>query len=387
MEPTALPFLSLTPLSGATTVSLNSLRITAETAEIPPGEPSVLFAQLMSQLSAKAPAVDPVVPEPTTVFPPVAQGIAVQALPLSGNVLPLSAALVEAETSAPVEHILPEVIDVEQATELAEVSQAITDTTEQAEVLPLPGLPQPVQIKPVIQADPDKPLGRASRPVATAAQAKPQVQAAPFIATRLVNEPVAPVVQKPPVEITQLAGHPQQQPVASIAPDIAGLVTTAAPAISQPLTVTTEHALTIHHPVADSRWGESLGQRVMWMTENGIGRAQIRLNPPELGPIDIRISVANDEAKVAFTVQHGTTREAVEFAMPRLREMFAQQGIELSDSSVSQHSPGDRHQAGDTGDSMHGAKQSETTTAAIEDTDIIAGGHAQIREGLIDTYV
>ena len=69
--------------------------------------------------------------------------------------------------------------------------------------------------------------------------------------------------------------------------------------------------------------------------------------------------------------------------MPRLREMFAQQGIELTDSSVSQHSPGDRREAGET---LPGSGTPESAMTGAEDNGMDNGQPMPMHNGLIDTY-
>ena len=61
---------------------------------------------------------------------------------------------------------------------------------------------------------------------------------------------------------------------------------------------------------------------------------ELRLDPPELGRVTVRISMVGDEARVAFTAAQGTAREALEAALPKLREMFEQAGLSLGDAQV-----------------------------------------------------
>lgn len=77
-----------------------------------------------------------------------------------------------------------------------------------------------------------------------------------------------------------------------------------------------------------------LGERILWMSKNHLPAAEIRLNPAHLGPVEARITVTNDQVSVMLTAHHSTTRDALELALPRLREMFADAGITLSDANV-----------------------------------------------------
>jgi len=81
-------------------------------------------------------------------------------------------------------------------------------------------------------------------------------------------------------------------------------------------------------------WSAGLGQRLLMMAENGVEVARLRLNPASLGPLDIQVSVEDDRAQIWFASQNSATREALEAALPRLREMFAEQGLNLTEANV-----------------------------------------------------
>ena len=87
-------------------------------------------------------------------------------------------------------------------------------------------------------------------------------------------------------------------------------------------------------------WDGAVGDRVMWMVNQQLRGAEIRLNPPELGPIEVRINMQGDHAEVSFSTQHASVREALEAAVPRLRDMFNSAGLGLGDVNVAQHSFG-----------------------------------------------
>ncbi len=87
-------------------------------------------------------------------------------------------------------------------------------------------------------------------------------------------------------------------------------------------------------PVGQSDWGESLSERVLVMTSGKLGNAEIRLTPAELGPVRVQVSVDDGTATVSFQASHATTREAIEQALPRLRDMLTENGLSLGQASV-----------------------------------------------------
>lgn len=98
------------------------------------------------------------------------------------------------------------------------------------------------------------------------------------------------------------------------------------------------HALAsnqLHARVGSQGWDHQLGQKVVWMVNGGEQSATLTLNPPDLGPLQVVLSVSNDQASVAFTAAQPEVREALEQALPKLRETMGDAGITLGDASVS----------------------------------------------------
>lgn len=98
---------------------------------------------------------------------------------------------------------------------------------------------------------------------------------------------------------------------------------------------------TISTPVRDNAWGDKLGERVLLMTNRQLQSAELRLTPADLGPVRVRVSVEEGAAHVTFHAQHAVTREAIEQALPRLREMLTESGLSLGQTDVSEHGVAD----------------------------------------------
>jgi len=90
---------------------------------------------------------------------------------------------------------------------------------------------------------------------------------------------------------------------------------------------------------------QQLTEKVHWMVNSRNISAEIRLDPPDLGGMNIKVNLSGDSASVSFVVQSQQAREALDQATPRLREMLEEQGIELGQSSVEQESRGRDGQA------------------------------------------
>lgn len=89
-------------------------------------------------------------------------------------------------------------------------------------------------------------------------------------------------------------------------------------------------------PLQDPNWAQAAGQRVLWMVKNETQSAELRINPPDLGPVEMRVTLnGNDQASVSFASPHAGVRDALEAAFPRLRDMLGTNGLVLADVSVS----------------------------------------------------
>lgn len=91
-------------------------------------------------------------------------------------------------------------------------------------------------------------------------------------------------------------------------------------------------------PPADlsQRFTGVMKQQLMNMVNTGQGFAEIRLDPPELGSMIVRLQIHGEQTQVQFQVSQLQTKELIEYALPRLREMLQEQGIALADAQVSQ---------------------------------------------------
>jgi len=143
-------------------------------------------------------------------------------------------------------------------------------------------------------------------------------------------------------------------------------------------------------------WGQGMGKQVLWMVNQSISRAEIRLNPANLGPLEVRIEMDKDQVNVAFTSRHAEVRDAVEQAMPRLREMLEEKGLNLSDTDVSEHSFAEQHNSTFGHADDHNSGLSPGITMNTEDDQQAADSgrsgmnsivnHA-LNEGLVDYYI
>ena len=88
--------------------------------------------------------------------------------------------------------------------------------------------------------------------------------------------------------------------------------------------------------LSDPGWHQELGEKLIWMNKQATPSVELRLNPEHLGPVLVKIDVSHDQATVAFTTQHQVVKDAIEAAIPKLKEMLQGQQLNLADVNVSQ---------------------------------------------------
>ena len=142
----------------------------------------------------------------------------------------------------------------------------------------------------------------------------------------------------------------------------------------------------LEEPLGHEAWEKSMARQVLEHAGNGEQRARLRLNPANLGALDVRITTEEGEARVQFSSQHSVVREAVEAALPRLREMFQESGIDLVEVDVSRQGFTDQRQAGG-GTNDQGQGTGTGAAPAIEGLETTAAAStSSASDSLIDYY-
>lgn len=152
-----------------------------------------------------------------------------------------------------------------------------------------------------------------------------------------------------------------------------------------PIRSETVPAATVQQPVGSPGWTGEFAQKVVWVSHQGQQFAQIQVTPPQLGPVEIHLALGQDQASMTFVSSHAPVREAIEAALPRLREMLAESGIQLGNVEVAAHSFGQgARQDGEPG-SRPGPHAAATSLAPLPG--VAPGGRiGQGRAGLVDVF-
>jgi flagellar hook-length control protein FliK len=114
-----------------------------------------------------------------------------------------------------------------------------------------------------------------------------------------------------------------------------------------------DHPSLLHPRVGADGWSDALNQRVLWMVTQQQQTAELSLNPPDLGPLHVVLSIDNGQASVMFMSHNADVRQTLEAALPRLRESMADSGISLGSTTVSADNAQQRGWADKSGSGGH----------------------------------
>ena len=141
-------------------------------------------------------------------------------------------------------------------------------------------------------------------------------------------------------------------------------------------------ALKVAAGVETPEFGHGLADRVSWMVDNNLNGAKLQVNPPQLGPIEVRIAVQGSHAQVWLASHSAVTRDALESSSSKLREMLGAQGFGQVSVDISQRSYQDRSAYSQPYEAMPSASRSPSA-AAVQST---ASSLARISSGAVDAY-
>jgi len=139
-------------------------------------------------------------------------------------------------------------------------------------------------------------------------------------------------------------------------------------------------------------WEQSFANNVSWMNNEKVQTANIRISPAELGPIEIKMTVKQDQLTLNINAHHALTRETLENAMPRLREVLANNGFNSVNVDVSgqQTNGGNAENSASTGSDWFGADEGSEFESEQDGDGLIQPeqrmGMATTGSGMVDIF-
>ena len=133
-------------------------------------------------------------------------------------------------------------------------------------------------------------------------------------------------------------------------------------------------------------WSQAMGKQILMMVNQNIGTAEIRLNPAHLGPIEILIDMSEDQVNVSMSSRHAVVREAMEQALPKLREMLDEKGFSLADTDISKHSFAEQREQ-NAENNTTGINRGMSDESITSDVSEQVMQHVSLPAGMVDYYI
>jgi flagellar hook-length control protein FliK len=142
-------------------------------------------------------------------------------------------------------------------------------------------------------------------------------------------------------------------------------------------------------PIGSNHWESAVGNTLVMMSGGQHDRAELVLTPPQLGRIEVSLSMRGDDASLTFVSSNPVVREALENALPRLREILADAGISLGQTQVGSESPGQTAKDSQNRDNSPGNAISDFPVGDTLQQDSAGRENTTLRRvtlALVDTY-
>lgn len=368
-------------------------------------EPEELQA-LGGELSALLPFLEAIGLSKQPVDPNEAQAIEIKELPADAAALPPAGTEMLSQAAAilapaPAVPNAPSLENVSSA-EMPQQAQAVASMLSGAGMLKpgktetpsnMPGAPAGI---PAIVAD-ESTAATTSIPIVAAPLTDPRLDdtqlrdpktggqtdftAQLAVATTRTTAPAQTATEAPNITESLAPGHVQQ-------PSQPGTNATFAP--TDPTAAQRNMpALPVASPVGAPQWNQELGDKIVWMSNRQESRAELVLTPPQMGRVEVSLTVNGDQASAIFTSANPAVRDALEAAMPRLREVMAEAGIQLGQAQVGAENSRQSAQQEKNGDNFASGRQGANTDTALPQTmpgSSLADADLKVGRGLVDVF-
>ena len=185
---------------------------------------------------------------------------------------------------------------------------------------------------------------------------------------------------------------PAAQPAAAAASDIAAAAAAAASGATFKLApgTTSEVALAqgvnLATPVSAPDFAHHLGAQLSVLARDGVQQAELHLNPADMGPVSVHITMDGTQARIDFGADVAATRQVIEAGMPELASALADAGFTLAGGGVSQHPRGRGRGEGGRGESGSGQGARRVTAANTDAAPVSRMLRRTVSAGGVDMY-
>ncbi len=134
---------------------------------------------------------------------------------------------------------------------------------------------------------------------------------------------------------------------------------------------------------------EPLARQVSLLLVRGQQQARLMLNPPELGGVDVKLELQEGDVKLNLLTQTPAARELLEAALPRLREVMSESGMNLLEANVSERDSSqlkDTEQHGENEKLVNEKNSGDESLASTKSSDSGQKYNMNISSALVDVF-
>jgi len=127
----------------------------------------------------------------------------------------------------------------------------------------------------------------------------------------------------------------------------------------------------VETPMGAAGWANEVGDKMTWMAGSQLSKAELVLNPPNLGRIEVSLSIKGDQATAQFVAANAQVRETLEASIPRLRDVLADAGVNLGQTHVGSEGQQQWSAQGDSRDNRNANNGGDFAANLPEDMRIV----------------
>lgn len=147
----------------------------------------------------------------------------------------------------------------------------------------------------------------------------------------------------------------------------------------------------LHLPplASTAQWGDALGEKVSLMIGKKLDSAEIRIDPPHLGKLDIQIQMKDDSATIHIHTHQAATRDLIDAASYRLKDFLQQSGYNQVDVNVSHREQSMAQDNSQNGSQQHSAAtefQGDSSDGNLSTGEMAAWQNYDLTQGGVDYF-
>lgn len=145
------------------------------------------------------------------------------------------------------------------------------------------------------------------------------------------------------------------------------------------------YTTSVEVPVGQAEWGDKVMGKLTWLTANKMSVAEIHLTPPDMGPMEVRVQVQQDQTSITVHAANPVVRDQLELHSHRLRDMLGEQGLNLEKFDVADSSQQQTGEQTASGEDSGTSGEHDTRSASVDTgpgTDEVAGVDLTHRGGV-----